>query len=107
MDYYPAELVSPPLVLVALLGQSDIQPALQEYFRSHQRPPINTVGLANPLAAAGLFGECTRGMLDHLVNLSNDSALKFTTLSHSRKQPACVVLHQSKLCAEKGLMTRQ
>ena len=57
MEYYPQELVSPPLVLVALLGQSEIQPALQEYFRSHQKPPVNTVGLADPLLAARLFGK--------------------------------------------------
>ena len=56
MDAYPAELVSPPLALVALLGVPELHPALQEFLRAHQRPPVNAVTLADPQMAAKLFG---------------------------------------------------
>ena len=65
MEFYPAELVSPPLALVALLGNPELQPPLMEFLRAHQRPPVNTVGLADPQMAAKFFGEALTGALQH------------------------------------------
>ena len=57
MNFYPPELVTPPLALVALLGCPKLHAAIGEYLRSQQKPPINSLGVAEPWAAARLFGE--------------------------------------------------
>ena len=57
MESYPAELVTPPLALVALLGSPELHAPLGEFLRSHHKPPINSVGVADPLAVGRLFGE--------------------------------------------------
>ena len=56
MDGYPAELVTPPLALVALLGSPELHAPVGEFLRSHHKPPINSVGVADPLAVGRLFG---------------------------------------------------
>ena len=62
MNTYPQELVTPPLALVALLGCPQLHPSVGEYLRSQHRPPINSLGVAEPWAASRLFGE-RKGML--------------------------------------------
>ena len=57
MNFYPAELVTPPLALVALLGYPKLHSSIGEYLRSKQKPPINSLGVAEPWAAARLLGE--------------------------------------------------
>ena len=57
MDYYPPELVTPPLALVALLGCPELHSTVGEFLRSQHRPPINSIGLADPQSASRLFGE--------------------------------------------------
>ena len=57
MESYPAELVTPPLALVALLGSPELHAALSEFLRSHHKPPINSIGVADPLAVGRVFGE--------------------------------------------------
>ena len=57
MDFYPTELVTPPLALVALLGYPDVHSTVGEYLRSQHRPPINSIGLAEPQSAVRFFGE--------------------------------------------------
>ena len=57
MDYYPAELVTPPLALVALLGCSELHSTVGEFLRSQHRPPINSIGLAEPQNAIRFFGK--------------------------------------------------
>jgi hypothetical protein len=57
MNFYPAELVTPPLALVALLGCPKLHPGVGEFLRSQQKPPINSLGVADPWSAARLFGE--------------------------------------------------
>jgi hypothetical protein len=56
MNFYPAEVVTPPLALVALLGRPDLHPAAGEFLRSRHKPPINSIGVAEPASAARLFG---------------------------------------------------
>lgn len=56
MDFYPPELVTPPLSLVALLGCGDLHNTVGEYLRQH-RPPINSIGLAEPQSAIRFFGK--------------------------------------------------
>lgn len=56
--YYPPEVTSPPLVLVALLGRSDLHAAAGEAL---QKPPdqghqINYIGIPDARGAARLFG---------------------------------------------------
>ncbi|KAK9789561.1 hypothetical protein WJX73_006387 [Symbiochloris irregularis] len=57
MDAYPAEIVTPPLALMALLGCPELHAQMHEYLRSHHKPPINSVGVANPLDVGRVFGE--------------------------------------------------
>lgn len=57
MDYYPAELATPPLALVALLGCPDLHAIVGEFLRAAHKPPINSLGIAEPTMAARLFGE--------------------------------------------------
>lgn len=56
MESYPAELVTPPLALVALLGSQELHAQLGEFLRSHHKPPINSMGVADPLAVGRVFG---------------------------------------------------
>ncbi len=60
MNFYPAEVVTPPLALVALLGRPDLHAAAGEFLRSQHKPPINSIGVAEPASAARLFGERER-----------------------------------------------
>lgn len=57
MESYPAELATPPLALVALLGCPDLHGIVGEYLRAAHKPPINSLGIAEPAMAARLFGE--------------------------------------------------
>lgn len=60
MNFYPPELVTPPLALVALLGCSSVHSTVGEYLRSQHRPPINSIGLAEPQSAVRFFGKTTK-----------------------------------------------
>ncbi len=44
MNFYPAEVVTPPLALAALLGRPDLHAPAGEFLRSAHRPPINSIG---------------------------------------------------------------
>ena len=57
MDYYPSELVTPPLALVALLGCPESHSTVGEFLRSQHRPPINSIGLAEPQSVIRFFGK--------------------------------------------------
>ncbi|KAK9807487.1 hypothetical protein WJX72_000478 [[Myrmecia] bisecta] len=57
MNTYPAELVTPPLALVALLGSPELHGAVGEFLRSHHKPPINVIGAADVQSAGRLFGD--------------------------------------------------
>lgn len=56
LDFYPSEVVTPPLALVALLGCPSLHGRVGEYLRAAQKPPINSLGVADPSAAPRLFG---------------------------------------------------
>lgn len=56
MQYYPPELATPPLALVALLGCPELHSTVGEFLRSTHRPPINSIGVGNPTSASRLFG---------------------------------------------------
>jgi len=57
MNFYPPELTTPPLPLVALLGRSDMHASIREFLRSQQKPPVNTISAADPAHASRLFPE--------------------------------------------------
>ena len=57
MQFYPQELTTPPLTLVALLGRAELHSAVGEFLRAQYKPPINSVGLADPQHASQLFGK--------------------------------------------------
>jgi trafficking protein particle complex subunit 11 len=57
MNFYPVELATPPLALVALLGCPEVHASVGEFLRSHHKPPINSLGVADPLTAPRLFGK--------------------------------------------------
>ena len=50
------ELKTPPLGLVALLGRSDLHPAVGEHLRSELRPPLNAMGSGDLAAAPRVIG---------------------------------------------------
>lgn len=56
MEAYPAEIVTPPLALMALLGCPEMHASMHEYLRAHHKPPINSVGVPNPLDVGRVFG---------------------------------------------------
>lgn len=56
LEYYASEVVTPPLALVALLGCPALHGRVGEYLRAAQKPPINSLGVAEPAAAPRLFG---------------------------------------------------
>jgi hypothetical protein len=57
MQFFPAEVATPPLALVALLGCPGLHGIVGDFLRAAQKPPINTLGIADPAMAARLFGE--------------------------------------------------
>ena len=56
LSYYPAEVATPPLALVALLGCPGLHGAVGEFLRAAHKPPINSLGIADPAMAGRLFG---------------------------------------------------
>ncbi len=56
MDFYPAEVATPPLALVALLGCQSLHGIIGEFLRAAQKPPINSLGIGDPAMAARVFG---------------------------------------------------
>ena len=56
LEHYASEVVTPPLALVALLGCPGLHGRVGEYLRAAQKPPINSLGVAEPSAAPRLFG---------------------------------------------------
>ena len=56
LAHYASEVVTPPLALVALLGCPGLHGRVGEYLRAAQKPPINSLGVAEPSAAPRLFG---------------------------------------------------
>ena len=56
LSFYPAEVATPPLALVALLGCPGLHGAVGEFLRAAHKPPINSLGIADPAMAGRLFG---------------------------------------------------
>lgn len=57
MEFYPAELTSPPVPLVALIGKPELHISLGDYLRSQNVPRIHSIGISDAHSAAGTFGE--------------------------------------------------
>lgn len=68
MEFYPAELATPPLALVALLGLPDLHSKIGNYLRSNHRPPINSISIPETSGAGRVFGENIQQ--DHAPNIS-------------------------------------
>ena len=81
MECYPAELVTPPLALVALLGSPELHAPVGEFLRSHHKPPINSVGVADPLAVGRIFGALGSLQQLRLLNYSYHIAILCWTFS--------------------------
>ena len=60
MDFYPNEIATPPLALVALLGCPELHATVGEFLRAVHKPPINSLGFGDPLSAGRVFGEHAR-----------------------------------------------
>ncbi|EFN58956.1 hypothetical protein CHLNCDRAFT_137536 [Chlorella variabilis] len=56
MEFYPAELTSPPVPLVALIGKPELHISLGDYLRSQNVPRIHSIGISDAHSAAGTFG---------------------------------------------------
>lgn len=59
MDAYPSELTSPPVPLVALVGQPQLHVGIGDYLRTQSLPRLHAIGIADLHSAAGTFGEAT------------------------------------------------
>ncbi|DBA90115.1 TPA: hypothetical protein ACH3X1_003431 [Trebouxia sp. C0004] len=94
MDYYPPELVTPPLALVALLGCPELHSTVGEFLRSQHRPPINSIGLADPQSASRLFGERKSTVTSHTPPVDVLKADWFA--KHRQRRPAVAVLFLSR-----------
>ncbi|KAL0042524.1 hypothetical protein WJX79_002345 [Trebouxia sp. C0005] len=94
MDYYPPELVTPPLALVALLGCPELHSTVGEFLRSQHRPPINSIGLAEPQSASRLFGERKSTVTSHTPPVDILKADWFA--KHRQRRPAVAVLFLSR-----------
>lgn len=57
MESYGAELTSPPLPLVALIGPPEALPPLADYLRTQHAPRLQSIGVPDAHSAAGAFGE--------------------------------------------------
>ena len=57
MESYGAELTSPPLPLVALIGPPEALPPLADYLRTQHAPRLQSTGVPDAHSAAGAFGE--------------------------------------------------
>ncbi len=57
MESYGAELTSPPLPLVALIGPPELLPPLADYLRTQHAPRLQSLGVPDAHSAAGAFGE--------------------------------------------------
>lgn len=90
MQYYPSELVTPPLALVALLGCPELHSTVGEFLRSQHRPPINSIGLADPHNAPRLFGERKGAATSQTTPVDILKADWFA--KHRQRRPAVAVL---------------
>ena len=58
MEFYPTELTSPPVPLVALIGGSTPElHSIAEFLRTQNVPRVHSIGIADAHSAAGTFGE--------------------------------------------------
>lgn len=57
MESYGADLTSPPLPLVALVGPPEALPPLADYLRTQHAPRLQSLGVPDAHSAAGAFGE--------------------------------------------------
>ena len=58
MESYGAELTSPPLPLVALIGPPELLPPLADYLRTQHAPRLQSLGVPDAHSAAGASGAC-------------------------------------------------
>lgn len=57
MEFYPSDLTSPPVPLVALIGKPDLHLSLGDYLRSQNVPRVHSIGIPDAHSAAGTLGE--------------------------------------------------
>lgn len=57
MNFYPADMATPPMGLVALLGCPEVHTPVREYLRTKHRPMINAIAISDPFSASRVLGE--------------------------------------------------
>ena len=57
MEFYPAELTSPPVPLVALIGKQELHVSIGDFLRTQNVPRVHSIGIQDAHSAAGTFGE--------------------------------------------------
>ena len=60
MEFYPAELTSPPVPLVALVGKPELHLSIGDFLRTQNVPRVHSIGIQDAHSAAGTFGEGRR-----------------------------------------------
>lgn len=60
VEYYALELTTPPLPLVALLGQPAIHQMVGEFLKNRFNPPMNSIGIADPGTPRRVQNCCAR-----------------------------------------------
>eukprot|EP00884_Botryococcus_braunii_P005388 jgi/Botrbrau1/14850/Bobra.0326s0004.1 len=100
MNFYPPELVTPPLALVVFLGCPEVHSSVGEFLRSHHKPPMNSLGVADPLSAPRLFGERKQSLV---ASAAPAGILKADWLQkHRTRRPsvALLFLHTSAVAGD-------
>jgi hypothetical protein len=60
MEFYPTELTSPPVPLVALIGKQELHLSIGDFLRTQNVPRVHSIGIQDAHSAAGTFGEGRR-----------------------------------------------
>mmetsp|Transcript_8771 Transcript_8771/g.25258 ORF Transcript_8771/g.25258 Transcript_8771/m.25258 type:complete len:1217 (+) Transcript_8771:327-3977(+) len=105
MNKYPPELVTPPLALVALVELPDTHPAIREFLRVQQKPPVNSLSVQDAAQVARVFGQhkALSSALPTANYLKADWLVK-----HRQRQPAVavVIMERSSVVGDPNSWTR-
>lgn len=102
MEFYPAELTSPPVPLVALIGKPELHVSIGDFLRTQNVPRVHSIGIQDAHSAAGTFGEGRR--LPPLPAAAADRLLLFPACApaHHTLLPCCVFAGIKKMTHSSG-----
>lgn len=60
MEGHLSALMAPPVPLVALVGRPDLHASVGGFLQTQHKPPMQSLGIADPHSAPGSLGERER-----------------------------------------------